>query len=163
MGWRGGKNLFWSNDLSGLSCGISFERQDDGGIHFYGTATATWSNITGTGGHLLTPGTYTMSTPEVNDYSTNIKGTYTDSSIREWGVPYNRDSRTFTVADNFRYYVYIGSLRTNDYYDSISYLQIEEGSNATGYEPYIFEPIKDIVLSPGTTGNRTYKAVWQAE
>ena len=42
----------------------------------------------------------------------------------------------------------------------LSNIQIEEGTKATGYEPYISEPVTDIVISPGATGNRTYTANW---
>ena len=42
----------------------------------------------------------------------------------------------------------------------ISNIQLEKGTKATEYEPYISEPVTDIVLSPGATGNRTYTANW---
>ena len=45
-------------------------------------------------------------------------------------------------------------------YDGVYKVQIEEGNKITDWEPYISEPVTDIVLSPGATGNRTYTANW---
>lgn len=68
--------------------------------------------------------------------------------------------RTNTLLDPGEYYFGI-YFPPNTSVDNIETdIQIEEGNKATDYEPYISEPITDIVLSPGATGNRTYTANW---
>ncbi|MBR1413822.1 MAG: InlB B-repeat-containing protein [Bacilli bacterium] len=41
----------------------------------------------------------------------------------------------------------------------ISYLQLEEGTEATAYEPYINKQVS-VIIPQGSTGNRTYIANW---
>ena len=46
-------------------------------------------------------------------------------------------------------------------YIHLKYIQIEEGTEATTYEPYINNQ-KTVVIPKGSTGNRTYTANWIA-
>lgn len=162
-GWTIGKNLFISYALSGEGEGINYIRNNDQSISFSGTSQYGWANITNSSGHKLYPGYYTMSITEPKIFNLCIKGTYPDTTIVEDCITKNiSTSKTIMISQNYTYYFFLAGLTPNEYYDDSVYIQLEEGSKATSYEPYISTPTTNIVINSGSDGNRTYKANWVA-
>lgn len=166
-GWTVGKNLFRNYPEQYSSNDIKINTDSTGMISFYGTLTHKdgWFNLGEKKiGEQLSPGTYTYSTTDAKDYTLCIKGNLIeDSSLYERRMTPGEKSITFTVNDNLRYYAYIHFFRTSvGYIEDKVELQIETGSKATNYEPYIHIPTKDIVIPKGYAGNRYYVANWTA-
>lgn len=166
-GWTVGKNLFRNYPEQYRSNDITINTDSTGMISFHGTLLEeiSWFNLGEKKiGEQLSPGTYTYSTTDAKDYTLCIKGNLSeDSALYERRMTPGEKSITFTVNDNLRYYAYIHFFRTSvGYIEDKVELQIETGSKATNYEPYIHIPTKDIVIPKGYAGNRYYVANWTA-
>ena len=164
-GWTGGKNLFKNYPDNYTSNGIDIYTDSDGTINYSGTLTGNdgWFNLGYKNSKYDIPmGTYTYSTTTSKDYTICLKGNLSENNtVLEKRIPVGENSITFTTTSKYSYYAYIHYFSNNvGYIEDTLNLQLEEGNKATEYEPYISEPVTDIVLSPGATGNRTYTANW---
>ena len=137
-GWTGleliyGKNLYNISAFTNITyLGVRIEK-DNNNLHIYGTATGT--DGIAFGDFHLQPDTYTYNSVSTGQFMQLLKG-YTQLS---GSVPV-----TFPVTsydDIYRFRILVTNGVTYDF--TISSIQIEQGTQATSYEPYA-PPTTDI-------------------
>ncbi len=126
-----GKNLLDSSGMRSTNNGITYVSQADGGVKVSGTSTglsvSSSVNIT----NRLTRGKY---------YTKSMKGSATGLSFvfavkpKEGAIQYLTTFAFDDTVDTVRAYLQVNAAGTT--VDTTVYLQVEEGSAATAYEPY---------------------------
>ena len=151
-----GKNLFsWVDKVSyGLT---STYNSTSGLVHITGTASETWSDISGIFTTKLPAGTYTFSLTETatatgfNDISLKLTGA-SQQTVAIYG---NANKITFTTTEEKNSLRVVVGTTKNQQYDTTLGFQIEKGSVATTYAPY-FTPIE--LCKIGTYQDKIYKS-----
>ena len=130
-----GKNLLDIPDGTNTSGDLTITRSN-GKITFVGTATSTYPN-TGGFSFTLKPGTYTISSTN-NDYDFYLWFRNSNNDLVN-SANLLKGTKTITVTSNNITTLFIGveNLTTGTSYNIETSIQIEKGSTATTYEPYI--------------------------
>lgn len=126
-----GKNLLDTTGMDRTYNGITYTRQADGGVKISGTSTAySQSKLVNITDRLTRGKTYVKSwTVSATDYSFQCVLTYNDGTVKYLS--------TFTFDDTVsKVEVYLQVHKADVTVDTTVYLQVEEGSVATAYEPY---------------------------
>lgn len=165
VGWSGGKNLF--NEKGWLS-GVDGITYVDGHYTFKFLTLCNLYGCKGTANKTLPFESFKENTR----YSLSVEGRvedgvlafyfdYTNDTYQYTGFNSKTETRSAYVSVNGRT---ISDLRVAYSKNSIAYvskIQFEEGSAATSYEPYVDRKL-DVSIHRGSSGNRTYKAIWEA-
>jgi hypothetical protein len=116
---------------------------------------------------LDTSKTYTISYNVSNSNSTGLKplsilyyqndGTYISNDNNNYAADSSEIIKNFTPVNN-SYYTVIDFYGQDNDVITITNVQLEEGEEATAYEPYYLSNDTKVVQ----TGNHTLKAIWQA-
>ncbi len=123
-----GKNLLQPRTHKGTSAGVEWDIAEDGRITASGTATG-YSTCKISGGFFLEAGTYTIS---IKGIAQNVKlETTTLSPVNGKQLP-----QTFTLSEAGTHIVNL-TRAGNGAVEVDGYMQIEAGSKATEYEPYV--------------------------
>lgn len=170
-GWTGGKNLFSLENLRESTGGINTTIEEDGSVTFTGILNSNYAhfipdkNITTL---LKNESKYTLSQ---SNYVNNIylqfalKNKEDTSNVTYAYSTYSKASVFTANTLTYNYLIQLQSNNTNNWgTQERTYnikFQLEEGDTPTDWEPYnsANETI-DLILPPGTTGNRTYTANW---
>ena len=160
-GWNG-KNMLNLTDVNKTLNGVTITCHNNL-IHVYGTnektdaayGIYTWNNLNPT---FVVGQTYTLSLYQTTTnvyFQLNYKKTdNANSSMASTSGP----TQTFTVPSNFNYFLYpfVGIRKTAGVLDYTYYVQLEEGSQSTPFEPYFIESDTIVVQQQ----NHTLKAIW---
>ena len=133
----GGKNLVVPSLHT--ADGLTEELAPDGRIHIYGTCTRTTAGF-GVGSYNLPAGTYTLSCSISGSYGNITSITFNTMT----SVPLG-ETRTVSKSSPATSSAGI-AIENGVQYDFYITPQIEEGSQATPYEPYIAPQIRDIPM-----------------
>ena len=158
-GWTVGKNLFDKNDYNESFAFVYFD-----GIRA-GTTDNDRSIYIG-----INPNTYyTITTLEpierfrVMTYNAIIEHYGENQEIGSVNGVNNDNGTKITIESGANdQYLYVNFPIYSIIVDYVDLIQIETGSKANNYEPYIHIPTKDIVIPKGYAGNRYYVANWTA-
>lgn len=135
-GLPAGKNLF--KPLNNTSYGITTTYDKNGVGTIKGTSTNKWANISSSFKYPYPAGNYVLSIDKPKTFNVAIKGTYTDKEIFEF--PIFAGSKTKNVAfkkEVYSMYAYIGGFEAGVNFNETIKIQLEKGSIATNYEPFI--------------------------
>ena len=135
-----GKNkIFWQSGSGGLS-NLTVTQNSDKSINITGTPSRTWANLTPNIIYSIPAGTYTFSINQVLNNTIGVALFTQDEAYIVHGRIYagNRSITITTTQDTTRFRIYLEGMNTSTSY-SIKNLQIqlEQGSTATSYEPYV--------------------------
>ena len=134
-----GKNLLLPQPSSSVSQGIrSSYDAETGIITLSGTASSTWSNPFVDFQVNLPAGTYTFSATTANQLGRNIIFYNGSTNIGERNLSATQESATFTTssaATSVR--LWITTVNGTNYNDVTFTAQLEAGSSATSFEPYV--------------------------
>ena len=158
-GWNG-KNLFYPYNSEYSIMGIDTVRNSDESFSISGTPNTVWTNLTPESSkHILSPGEYTMFSSEIKNYSICIKGkNVSGGSYYEFCISPGSRSRSFTIEDNWQYYLFLNSLTPNQYIEDTLYFQIQkDDTNVSGWEPYHIQNTTTVVQPQ----NHTLTALWE--
>ena len=133
---RCGKNLFGGVELTKSTVGIDFTTYKDGSISAIGTATnqalSLYSADVSDYLRVLVPGTYTLSGGQDNIQVQVVQGDGTALAITPKSSPY---TITFTLNETKK--IFVRALIDNGVtVNTTIYPMLEQGSQATEYEPY---------------------------
>lgn len=134
-----GKNLLNYVPQTSTAQGLSSTYDAQTGIiHVTGTATSSWSDISRTVSSPIEAGTYTLSSEVVAgsfarnvDLRTKKNGADVQTLYAQAGT-----SKTATLQEADAYRIYIATV-ANTVYDFQMRVQLEAGSTATTFEPYV--------------------------
>lgn len=137
-----GKNLLQFIPKSGEGMTTTYNTET-GLVHVSGTNSSPdgkWSNICETAECSIPAGTYTLSVTEAqSNVDFHIRLRYTDDSTGDFYIVKNNTSKTFEMPkDAKRVYIWYGGLTPA--YSSVDFtvgIQLEAGSEATSFEPYV--------------------------
>ena len=131
-----GKNLIYTNPKTNLGITASYDAST-GVTTISGQATDTYA-VFNINDLALPTGTYTLSIEQPAPVTIGV-GIRIDGGTRTpFAVYSNNTSRTFTVPENMvGYDVYISGLTIGTDYNFSFKLQLETGSTATAFEPYV--------------------------
>lgn len=173
----GGKNLFNYANTTITNSGIT-TTYNNGEISYSGTATTTYANLTDVTSLSLPVGTYTFSREGTNNVKITLRVWNTSNTRTDYNINANNNTVTFTISEKTdRTYLFLAGLTANTQYSGSIKVQLEKGSIATTYSPYVSNPIElckignyvdsikkssgknlcDIVLDSSVTGNIEYK------
>lgn len=139
--WSGGagKNkLDYLNNLRASSSGLTIEGTSSGAIHYSGTASQGYCQLTYTFNLSIASGTtIAVSRSSAVAYQHYFSLTYTDDSVEYLRILANQTSATITLSKALKSIdiVCLGLTVGNSYNDTIKF-QLEIGSSATAWEPY---------------------------
>ncbi|MDO4995741.1 MAG: InlB B-repeat-containing protein [Bacilli bacterium] len=169
-GWTVGKNLFSVNGISETQKNVTFIASNNN-IIISNPENGPSTNGGDIGSipinYRIPAGTYVASAEYISgSFNTDFVWYKLLSTIQGYNV-LTIENMDFSTHNIITFNQEVGrfsvGFRNNCTFDNLNInLQVEEGENATPYEPYISEPTKDIVILPGMSGNRTYKANWEA-
>ena len=138
-----GKNIFTKKSSTQTSNGITTVFKDNT-FTYNGIASLNYSNCVPTGNFKITKGTYTFSITNPLDTSFNVRFqktmSYNDGSF-EARINKGETSVTFTLPDDFDFFYFYLLTKEGNTYSGHASIQMEKGTTATEYEPYI-EPNK---------------------
>ena len=139
--WSGGagKNkLDYLNNLRASSSGLTIEGTSSGAIHYSGTATQSYSQLTFPFNLSIPSGTTITVSRDVSlGYQHYFSFTFTDNSVDYVRIMPNTTSTTYTLAKDLKNIdiVCLG-LTVGTAYNATVKFQLEYGSQATSWEPY---------------------------
>lgn len=139
--WSGGagKNkLDYLNNLRASSSGLTIEGTSSGAIHYSGTATQSYSQLTSPFNLSIPSGTTITVSRDVSlGYQHYFSFTFTDNSVDYVRIMPNTTSTTYTLAKDLKNIdiVCLG-LTVGTAYNATVKFQLEYGSQATSWEPY---------------------------
>lgn len=160
VGWSGGKNLFDEETILMNIPNATYENE------YYNFRNIDAYNKYHTSGiPILTD--YKLNT----EYTFKISGYTESSNLSIWVYYTNGDSSNigWLGSEEKTFIFKTAANKTIDYISfsfgstamvHISSFQLEEGSSATDYEPYISEETT-VTIPTGSEGNRTYTAIWE--
>ncbi|MBR3133179.1 MAG: BspA family leucine-rich repeat surface protein, partial [Clostridia bacterium] len=165
-GWTVGKNLLDYNNLGQRAVnnyGIVVDSNGNISDSSPTSDSRDWNKFSNNNWTIsLEPGTYTLSM-EFSTYCNSGTSGYAilkeDSSFiksRINGELNNKDleTYTFTLDEASNIGIMIKA------YQGVYKVQLDKGSEYTGFEPYIATPNNVVTIPTGSGGNRTYKANW---
>ena len=161
--WIGGagKNLLdYLTNLRSLSSGLTITATADGAIHYQGTASQGYCQLTYTFPLSIASGTtITVSRDKSVAYQHYFSLTYIDDSIEYLRILANTTSATITLSKELKSIdiVCLGLTVNSSYNETIKF-QLEKGSSATDWTPY--ENICDISGSYACNINLCGVNVW---
>lgn len=135
-----GKNKLPATSRSDSSNGIITTLNKDGSMTISGTSTATWFVIGESNIDVSIPaGQYTFSTKEALPFNIRLDCTYEDDTVAYLGtIIKGNTTRTFTSGQAVKkLFIETTGGTSGTTYNSTLYLQLETGSTATAYEPYV--------------------------
>ena len=136
---RTGKNLVdFLSHLRASASGLTISATSDGAIHYQGTATAAYSQLTSTFNQSIKSGTtITFSRDRVLNHQQYLDLTFTDNTHDYLRIQANETSKTYTFAKDLKSIemVCLG-LSVGTTYDETVKFMVELGSTATDFEPY---------------------------
>lgn len=123
--------------LRASASGLTIE-SSDGGIHYYGTATAAFCQLTYSFNYSLVSGTtITFSRDVVLNHQQYLDLTFTDNTHDYLRIQANESSKTYTLAKDLKSLELIClGLTPGTSYDETVKFMIELGNTASDYEPY---------------------------
>ena len=134
-----GKNIFTKKSSTQTSNGITTVFKDNT-FTYNGIASLNYSNCVPTGNFKITKGTYTFSITNPLDTSFNVRFqktmNYNDGSF-EARINKGETSVTFTLPDDFDFFYFYLLTKEGNTYSGHASIQMEKGTTATEYEPYI--------------------------
>ena len=140
---RSGKNLLNLKNTQ-TSSGITSVFNNDSSVTISGTATANWSNLTSKINQTIPAGTYTFSTKELKPYNIVLRLYRADNTYKEMWLPSNTAQNNMTLTEEFTgYYVFIQAITKGETYNETLYLQLEQNSKQTDWQPYGAMPSPD--------------------
>ena len=136
-----GKNLIHPKPAGTTSNGIKADYNEaTGEIKLSGTATSTWA-IPFRAAYLSIPAGTTLRLKQFGTFSTGrlaFHAYYTDGASGEWSVNSSSLQIGFTVPkDVYSYYIAVVGTTNGASVSGSAYLQLEKGSAATTFEPYL--------------------------
>ena len=136
-----GKNLLETTLYNRVQQGITTTYDsEDGALILNGTATSTYSNLTEVSPLNLQPGKYIFSLKEIKPYSVQLRMTYEDNTVYSRTIPNNTKSIEVNITKttkNQRVFIFENSTMSGTTFTNERlYVQLEEGSTATEFEPY---------------------------
>lgn len=137
-----GKNLIYTNPRTNYGITASYDAST-GVTTISGQAANTYASFN-VNNLVLPTGTYTLSTEQPAPVAIGV-GIIIDGGTRTpFAVQPNNTSRTFNLPENMvGYYVYISGLTAGTNYNFSFKLQLESGSTATSFEPYVLPADRD--------------------
>ncbi|MBR3133049.1 MAG: InlB B-repeat-containing protein [Clostridia bacterium] len=163
-GWTVGKNLLDYNDVTeyALTHGITVDQNDNVSDSTPGVDDRGWSYAARNWGVSLEAGTYTLTfdfSQQCTQGHNKVVITKDDGSwISDYIDIQNKDEVSYTFTLNEATNIGIEA----KLYNGVCKVQLEKGSEYTGFEPYIATPSTTTTIQAGSTGNRTYVANWTA-
>lgn len=128
-----GKNLY--QVIGTTHNGLTGTLQSDGTLKISGKATHTSSNITTEMSTNLPAGTYTFSITKTVPFRVLLRG---DNNVNIGVIQPGSTSQTFTTTSvNTTLKVFLYLLEVDTTYDEVIGVQLEAGSPATSFEPYV--------------------------
>jgi hypothetical protein len=137
-----GKNILNIIPAESTAQGIDTTKNDDGTISISGTCTAAFSNIMARSTAIAFPaGTYTLSRTQANAefeiwlrcFTQETGGAYTQFYIEKGSA-----SKTFTTSSDTKSgYIWVGGVSKGLQLNATIGIQLESGSTATSFEPYV--------------------------
>ena len=113
----------------------------DGALILNGSATTTWVDLTSMTSTSLNAGTYTFSTKTSKNYNIRLRVKFQDNTTGNYTISKNDLKKTFTTTKKIieqRVYIYEDNTLSGTLFENEKlFLQLEEGSEATDYEPYV--------------------------
>ena len=133
-----GKNKLKLSAKIDKSSGLTSTINKDGSITITGTATSNGNaQIISTVNNSIPAGTYTISMDQALD--TNFYLHASPDNATNWtnhSIPQGDTSNIFTSTIDYNYYNIRMGVKAGKVYNLTLYLQLEEGTTATDYEPY---------------------------
>ncbi|MBR1413101.1 MAG: InlB B-repeat-containing protein [Bacilli bacterium] len=162
-GWSGGKNLFDEETIL-MSIEDAIYENDYYVLNYWNTSIK-YENGVDIIRNIKPNQQYVISFKgHITDERYYLRVHYADGSYFTTGINSKEDSEYIFITSidkNVSYFALSYSNNGIDNFAYIKYIQIEEGTEATTYEPYINNQ-KTVVIPKGSTGNRTYTANWIA-
>lgn len=135
-GLPAGKNLFKPLNIRNNGIATTYDKNGVGTIK--GTPTSSWANISGSFKYPYPAGNYVLSIDKPKTFNVCIKGTYTDKEIFEFCIPAGSKTKKLTFKKEvYGIYAYINGLEAGVNFNETIKIQLEKGSTATNYEPFI--------------------------
>ena len=133
------KNILTKKSSTQTSNGITNVFKDNT-LTYNGTASLNYSNCVPTENFKITKGTYTFSITNPLDTSISVRFQKTidyNGGSFEARINKGETSVTFTLHDDFNFLYFYLVTREGDTYSGHTSMQLEKGTQATPYEPYI--------------------------
>lgn len=133
-----GKNLLRLEGTTSQGITSTYDRAT-GVLSFAGTISSTWSNLTTTmTGFNIPAGTLTFSIDHALPYSITVRPYYGSTNAGDKTITSGNTSISFTTTSTTtRILVFISLLSSGTSIDETLKLQLESGSSATSFEPYV--------------------------
>ena len=147
VGWSGGNNLFDKNNIDNehyITMADGSIRNDSGSDKLDDWASTTLISVK--------PNTTYIKSGNIG----GVTQDYFDVNGNFISFDRKASGEAFTTPNNC-YFIKFNLKRINAPYNDV---QLEEGSSSTPYEPYLNEE-PAVTIPSGSTGNRTYKAIWE--
>ena len=161
VGWSGGKNLFNEEELL---MAISGATKVDG---YYKFKVGSMYSLYGNSGNTFPITNFKSSTRYIYSFNGHMQSSYIKMFFLYDGTS---SSAQFKLTKDGPWTVTSSSGKTvigtkmsygSNKYAYIRYIQLEEGTKATEYEPYV-DKKNELIIPRGSSGNRTYTAMWEA-
>lgn len=132
-----GKNILQITNLNVSSNGIVPTLNSDGSLSYSGTTTATSSVFMAFTSCNWKAGDYKFSRNKSLDYQSRLQVTYEDDTTQSFNINATYTNSNVSFTKNVKSYrLSINGLTTDTEYNDTLYLQLEQGSTVTDFQPY---------------------------